>query len=85
MGYKKTKKLGGGHNDANTFTLEDIKNDEPVWSSHYDEDYGEVYFYNRSTKKSQWTKPSKFDGYEIMAGQKAITQNEDNEYNRTFG
>jgi hypothetical protein len=52
LGYKKPKNSGGKHNDANTFTLSDINNNEPVWSSHLDEDYGEVYFYNRITKKS---------------------------------
>jgi hypothetical protein len=44
---------------------------EPVWSAHIDEDSGEVYYFNRITKKSEWDKPFNFDGYDIMSGQRA--------------
>ena len=55
----------------------------PVWSSHFDEDTGEVYFYNRLTDESLWEKPADFDGYEIMKGLKAKKAN--SIYQRTFG
>jgi hypothetical protein len=51
-GFGKSGK-GNKHESGfgSTFSVEDIKN-EPIWSSHYDEDVGAVYFYNRLTKKS---------------------------------
>lgn len=55
-----------------------------MWSSHYDEDSGEVYYYNRLTKKSVWEKPSNFDGYDIKSGQGANSKTE-SLYSRTFG
>lgn len=74
MGYKKPKgsgvQVGGG---PGTFTLSDMRNEDkdPVWSAHYDEDKGEIFYYNRITKNSVWDKPKNFDGYDIMSGQGA--------------
>lgn len=56
---------------------------DPIWSTHYDEESGEIYYYNRLTKKSQWDRPKNFDGYEIMRGQGAIID-KNSEYYRTF-
>jgi hypothetical protein len=63
-GYKKPRGT-----DGDSFSMADIRNDDPVWSSHYSEEFGgEVYFYNRLTKESLWEKPSQFDGYDISQG-----------------
>lgn len=79
--------MGGG---TGTFTLDDMRreDDEPIWSSHLDEDSGEVYYYNRLSRASVWVKPKDFDGYDILSGQGAM-RNGDAEsreaYERTFG
>jgi hypothetical protein len=39
MGYKKPRTTKHDDGYGETFTLDDI-HDEPVWSSHYDEDLG---------------------------------------------
>jgi hypothetical protein len=88
MGYMKPRGARGG--GADTFTLDDMRNQEagPVWSAHYDEDNGEIYYYNRKTNKSQWERPSNFDGYEIMTGQTAKRYGDTEsreDYERTFG
>ncbi len=51
MGYMKPRKVGGGNG---TFTLDDMKNEDqgPIWSAHYDEDSGEIYYFNRKTNDS---------------------------------
>lgn len=69
MGYKKPQKSGGG-GAPGTYTLDDMRNEDkdPIWSAHYDEEVGEVYYFNRVTSVSQWVKPSNFDGYDIMTG-----------------
>lgn len=67
MGYHKPRESKFEEGSGSSFSIEDIKN-EPIWSSHYDEDSGEIYYFNRLTKKSQWDKPKNFDGYEIMSG-----------------
>ena len=85
LGYKQPRKQAFYDSDpqGQTFSAEDLKK-EPVWSSHYDEDYDKLYYYNRLTKKSEWDKPAKFDGYEIMSGQASMF-GQDSEYQRTFG
>jgi hypothetical protein len=87
LGYLKPRnaRSGGG---AGTFTLEDMRSEEkdPVWSAHYDEAQGEVFYYNRVTKDSQWERPSNFDGYDIMTGQAAVRLGDQwEDYERTFG
>jgi hypothetical protein len=55
---------------------------------HYDEDSGEIYYYNRKTNDSVWTRPENFDGYEIMAGKNAKRYGDSSareDYERTFG
>eukprot|EP00347_Sterkiella_histriomuscorum_P014253 403361588 len=83
MGYQKPKQTKHDDEGGSSFSIEDIKN-EPKWSSHYDEDSGEVYYYNRITKKSDWVKPNDFDGYDINSGQNSVPQ-ADSLYQRTFG
>jgi len=65
MGYQKPnfEDHGAGAN----YSAKDLQR-EPIWSSHYDEDSGSIYYYNRLTRASQWERPAKFDGYEIMTG-----------------
>lgn len=87
MGYMKPRKVGGGNG---TFTLDDMKNEDqgPIWSAHYDEDAGEIYYFNRKTNDSQWERPKNFDGYEIMTGKNAKRygdQSSREDYERTFG
>lgn len=67
LGYMKPRNTATG---LGNYSLQDMKNEEndPIWSSHYDEDAQEVYYYNRKTKVSQWQRPEEFDGYEIMTG-----------------
>jgi hypothetical protein len=86
MGYMKPRGVGN-KSSSGTFTLDDLKAEDsgPLWSQHLDEDSGEIYYYNRVSKLSQWERPKNFDGYEIMTGQGAMRGPEQDEYERTFG
>ena len=82
MREERVDKLGYAHSHeaAEFVSLTQVK-DDPLWSSHLDEETGDVFYYNRVTRQSQWTKPKGFDGYDIAAGR---PQKRDNEYTRTF-
>jgi hypothetical protein len=57
MGYMKPRKVGGGNG---TFTLDDMKNEDqgPIWSAHYDEDSGEIYYFNNNSCRVTDSLPS---------------------------
>ena len=48
--------------------FDQVKN-EKKWSSHLDEDTNKIYFYNRVTKESTFSKPTDYDG-DYIIGQK---------------